>query len=104
MIEVRSPNQPSNGDVRLYVNAWRQSTSPEIMGTNADKNASVAEPAAIGIASRAIHLTPQRLTKVKKHTIEMATASTGKLGKYQCWSAAAERRAVRPQVGIQPHQ
>jgi hypothetical protein len=74
------------------------------MGTKADKKARLAEAAAMGMARRAIHLTPHRLTKVKNNTMEMATASTGSQGKYQCCRAAAESSAVRPQVGIQPHQ
>jgi hypothetical protein len=45
---------------------------------------------------------PHRLTNVKKQTMPMATASTGRLGKYQCWKAAAERSAVRPSAGRDP--
>jgi hypothetical protein len=74
------------------------------MGISAERKASVADAVAMGMARRATHLIPERLTKVKKHTMAMGKASTGKSGKYQCWRADAERRAVRPQVGIQPHQ
>ena len=34
----------------------------------------------------------------------MATASTGRFGRYHCWIAAAESSAVSPHVGTQPHQ
>ncbi len=58
----------------------------------------------MGIARRATHLMPHRFTNVKKLTMAIATASTGKPGKYQCWKAEAESSAVRPHVGIHPHQ
>ena len=35
---------------------------------------------------------------------DIATASTGRPGTYHCWMAEAERSAVRPQVGTEPHQ
>ena len=46
--------------------------------------ASEAEAVAIGIASRATHLMPQRFTRLNRQTIVMATASTGSFGKYHC--------------------
>ena len=66
--------------------------------------ASEAEAVAMGMARRATHLIPHRFTKLKKQTMVMATASTGSPGKYHCWKAEAESRAVNPQVGTQPHQ
>src|SRR5258708_6766519 len=104
MTEVRPPNHPSNGVVSVKSVACRQSTAPATIGMSVDRKASVAETVAIGIARRATHLMPQRLTTVKAMTIAEATASTGRLGRYHCWIAEAERSAVRPQVGTQPHQ
>ena len=54
----------------------------------------------MGMARRATHFIPHRFTKLKKQTMVMATASTGSPGKYHCWKAEAESRAV----GTQPHQ
>jgi len=66
--------------------------------------ASEAEAVAIGMARRATHLMPHRFTRLNKQTIALATASTGSQGRYHCWMAEAESRAVSPQVGTQPHQ
>src|SRR5215468_5925504 len=104
MTEVRSPNHPGKGDVRVKVVACLQSTSPLRIGIRDDKNAREAEATAIGIASRVTHFIPHRFTNVKNKTIVVATAATGRLGKYHCWMAAEDRSAVNPQVGTQPHQ
>src|ERR1700704_2453436 len=102
--EVRSPNQPGKGDVSGKVVACLQSTSPARMGMREERKASEAEAHAIGMARRVIHLIPHRFTNVKNKTKVMATASTGRPGKYHCWMAADESSAVSPQVGTQPHQ
>src|SRR5882672_3985457 len=102
--DVRSPNQPGKGDVSVKVVACLQSTSPLRMGMRAERKARQAEANATGMARRVIHPIPHRFTKVKNKTRVIATASTGRLGKYHCWMAADERSAVSPQVGTQPHQ
>src|SRR5262249_35779916 len=104
MTEVRSPNHPGKGDVSVKVVACLQSTSPVRIGIKKDKNGKKAEATAIGIASRVTNFTPQRFTNVKNKPIAVATAATGRLGKYHCWMAAEDRSAVNPQVGTQPHQ
>src|SRR5262249_21773248 len=40
----------------------------------------------------------------KSKTMAMASADTGTPGRYHCLIADAERSAVRPHVGTQPHQ
>src|SRR3977135_1868484 len=102
--DVRSPNQPGNGDVSVKVVACLQSTAPLQSGMSDDMKARVAEAPAIGMARRRTQRIPHRFTAVKTETIANATASTGRLGKYHCWMAADESSAVRPQVGTQPHQ
>jgi hypothetical protein len=77
---------------------------PANAGITADRKARPADAQAIGTASRVTHLTPHRLTTVKATTIPEARSDTGTNGRYQWCSAAAERSAVRPQVGIHPHQ
>src|SRR5262245_42747454 len=102
--EVRLPNQPSNGVVSVKSIACRQSTVPLRIGTSDERKASAAETVAIGIASRATHLIPQKFTRVNAITIAEAPAATGRPGRYHCWMAEADRIAVNPQVGTQPHQ
>ena len=58
----------------------------------------------MGIARRATHWTPQRLTPAKTTMIPIASGATGMPGRYHCWIAEADRSAVSPQVGTQPHQ
>ena len=70
MTEVTSPNQPSNGVVRWKVNACFQSTAPEKIGMTAERNASVAEPAAM-LAARSKQLL---MTKFKGDRLTMALA------------------------------
>jgi len=47
------------------------------MGLSAEMKASETEAVAMGMARRATHLMPQRLTKLNLSTMAMATASTG---------------------------
>src|SRR6185503_10704353 len=99
MTEVRSPNHPAKGEVRVKLVACCQSTAPVHTGTSDDIRASAAETVAIGIASHVTQPMPHRLTTVNKATSAQATASTGRPGRYHCWIAEAERIAVSPQVG-----
>jgi len=59
---------------------------------------------AAGTASRVTHWIPIRLSAVKASTSPTASAVTGTPGKYHSWMAEADKMAVRPQVGTQPHQ
>ena len=77
---------------------------PAEIGNRPDRNASTAEPNAIGVISRATQRTPQRLMPAKNNTRPQAMSVMGTPGRYQAWMADADRMAVRPQVGIQPHQ
>jgi hypothetical protein len=70
-----------------------------MMGMSDERKAKPAEAAAIGIARRVTQRIPHRFTNVKNETIEIATVSTLRPGKYHCWIAADERSAVSPQVG-----
>ena len=58
----------------------------------------------MGIASRVTQRTPQRFTTVKSATRMIASRGMGTLGKYHSAIAVADKMAVRPQVGTQPHQ
>src|ERR1700730_2645329 len=102
--DVTSPNQPGKGDVSVKVVVCVQSTSPVKIGMSDERKAREAEATAVGIARRVIHLIPHRFTNVKNKTSVIATASTGRPGKYHCWMAAEESSAVSPHVGTQPHQ
>ena len=82
----------------------RQSTSPAAIGASPDTNASNADALATGTASRVTHLMPARLRSMNATTIPMARAVIGTAGRYHSWMADADRIAVRPQVGTQPHQ
>ena len=64
----------------------------------------MAETVAIGVASRTTQRTPARFTAVNNTTMKMARGVTGTPGRYQEWIAVADRMAVNPQVGTQPHQ
>jgi hypothetical protein len=55
-------------------------------------------------ATRVTRLIPARLSAVKVATMMTASSFTGIHGRYHWCSAEAERMAVRPQVGTQPHQ
>ena len=55
-----------------------------MIGESEEMNASEADTVAIGMASRATHLMPQKFTRLNRHTIEIATASTGNSGTYHC--------------------
>ena len=58
----------------------------------------------MGIATRAAHRTPHRLTPRNAMMIPMASHAIGIAGTTQKCSADAESNAVNPQVGTQPHQ
>jgi len=102
---VSAPNQPGNGIVRWKVVACFQSTAPVRTGPKAEINARPAENVAKTIASRAAHFTPQRFTAAKMITSPLASHGTRSFEACAHSSSAfAENIAVRPQVGIQPHQ
>ena len=101
---VTLPNQPSKGVVNVKLKACSQAILPVNNGIKADKNASEAASVAIGIAKRITHFTPQRLTTVKIKTIHEAKSGTDNPGRYHCTMADAANKAVKPQVGTQPHQ
>ena len=101
---VNSPNQPGNGVVSAKVVARRQSTWPAKIGARPETKASSADALATGTASRVTQRMPTRLSAVNASTMATASAVTGTLGKYHCWMADADKIAVSPQVGTQPHQ
>src|ERR1700681_3286412 len=104
MALVTSPKSPENGETRWKLEANCQSTVPANTGASPDTSASPAETTAIGMANRVTHRTPARLTRVKSSTRPIASGGTGTSGRYHCVMAEAERIAVKPQVGTQPHQ
>jgi len=75
-----------------------------MIGTSAERNASDAEAAASGMASRLTLRRPERLTAAKRTTISTASTGVGTPGRYHWWRAEPESRAVSPQVGTHPHQ
>ena len=77
---------------------------PGDTGTIAESRASAAARLAIGIATRVTVRTPSRLIPAKHSTTPIASGVTGIQGRYHSCSAVAERIAVKPQVGTQPHQ
>ena len=101
---VIAPKVPWNGVVRWNEVALCQSTSPAKTGTMPERNASTAEMHATGSATRVTHLMPARLIATKPSRMPIASGFTGMPGRYQSCRADAERIAVRPQVGTQPHQ
>ena len=70
----------------------------------AESSASSAAALATGIAKRVTVRTPSRLIPAKASTTPIASGVTGIQGRYHSCSAVAERIAVKPQVGTQPHQ
>src|SRR5262245_41072152 len=104
MKPVTSPNQPANGVVRWKVVACFQSTSPATTGASPEMKARTADAVAIGIASRPAHFTPHRLTAAKASTSVQEITGTDTLGRNHSWMAAAEKIAVKTQVGTHPHQ
>ena len=48
--------------------------------------------------------TETRFTTQKASTMATASVGTGAQGRYHSCRAEADRMAVRPQVGTQPHQ
>jgi hypothetical protein len=77
---------------------------PERIGMTAESRASRAATQATGIATRVAMRTPSRLIAVNASTTPTASGVTGIQGRYHSCSAVAERIAVNPQVGTQPHQ
>ena len=59
---------------------------------------------AMGLATRTAQRRPHRLTAVKASTMAVAMSLTDAWGRYHCWIASADKMAVSPQVGTQPHQ
>jgi hypothetical protein len=70
----------------------------------ADSSARKAAAKPIGIAKRVTVRTPMRLIAANATTIAIASGVIGMKGTYQACSAVADRIAVKPHVGIQPHQ
>src|SRR5437899_2541808 len=104
MALVTAPNAPWNGTFRWNELACCQLTCPVMTGISPDANASTAEPVAMTIANRVTHRTPTRFNAVKASTIRLASSLIGTPGRYHWWIADADRIAVSPQVGTQPHQ
>ena len=104
MADVTFPNIPGKGEIKLKETDCFQSTCPDSIGAKPEIRASVADPTAIGTAKRVTHFSPAILTSVKATTIAVARTGMGTVGKYQWCIALAERSAVSPHVGIQPHQ
>ncbi len=77
---------------------------PAKTGMTTEPKARAAAAKAIGTAKRLTTRTPTRLMATKTQMISVARSLTSIHGRYQAWSAEAERIAVSPQVGIQPHQ
>src|SRR4051794_26170154 len=104
MSAVKRPNQPSNGVVRGKSIAWRQSTVPARTGARVETKANTAEALATGTATRVTQAIPQKFRAANGRTSPHARAGTGTPGRHHWLIAVAERIAVTPQVGIQPHQ
>ena len=101
---MTAPKAPWNGVRRWKESARLQSTVPASAGITAEQIASPTEAMAMTIASRVVRRTPVRLTNINASTITTASRWLGMNGRYHEWSASADRIAVRPQVGTQPHQ
>ena len=101
---MTTPKKPSNGVSRLKEVAWAKSTVPAKIGMTAERRASAAATLATGIATRETVRTPSRLIPANVSTTPIASGVTGIHGRYHSCSAVAERMAVKPQVGTQPHQ
>jgi hypothetical protein len=84
--------------------ARRQSTWPAAIGASPETKASNAEALATGTATRVTHRMPIRFKAMNDRTSPIARAVTGTPGRYHSWMAEADRIAVIPQVGTQPHQ
>ena len=104
MALVSCPKTPWKGVRRWNVVACCQLTWPLTMGMSAERKARVAEAVAMGSARRVAQRTPHRFTAVKASTSPLARSGIGTPGRYHSWMAVAERIAVRPHVGTQPHQ
>src|SRR5436190_22021414 len=104
MALVIPPKTPLNGDSRWNDDACCQSTCPVSTGTITERKASAAEQPAMTTATRVTTFIPARFSAVNVATIRTASSFTGTHGRYHWCNAEAERIAVRPQVGTQPHQ
>src|SRR4051812_18012532 len=99
MALVTLPNIPGNGVSKWNVAARCQSTLPVMTGTITAMNARTIDPAAIGIATRTVHLTPRRFTAVTNTTSPVATTGMDTVGSNHCWIADAARRAAIAHAG-----
>ena len=70
----------------------------------ADSSARNAAVRPTGIAKRVTVRTPRRLIPTNVTMIPIASGVTGMNGTYHWCSAVADRMAVKPHVGTQPHQ
>ena len=104
MALVSLPNIPLKGEMRCHEAAWCQSTVPAKIGMRLEPSANKAASVAMGTATLAAHFRPHRLMPVKMTTKMTARSVVGTPGRYHWWMAPAEKIAVRPQVGTQPHQ
>ena len=84
--------------------SFDQSAEPARTGAIIETKASPAETVAIGMLSLVTHLMPARFTAANKATRKQAIVATGTPGSAHWLMAAAENRAVSPQVGTHPHQ
>ena len=69
-----------------------------------DRKASAADPQAMTTATRVTTFIPARFSAVNVATMMTASSFTGIHGRYHWCRAEADRMAVSPQVGTQPHQ
>ena len=77
---------------------------PATIGMTADSSASSAAASATGIAKRVTARTPSMLMPTNVTMIPIASGVIGMNGTYHVCSAVADRIAVKPHVGTQPHQ
>src|ERR1700733_12593892 len=104
MALVKWPKRAPKGGFGEKDDACGQWRWPAKTGSTADRKASPAAPPASTTAKRVTRRSPSRLAKVNRQTIPAANTLTGTVGRYHWWSADADKRAVRPHVGTQPHQ
>src|SRR3954452_628913 len=101
---VTAPKTPGNGDCKCIEGAACQSTLPLQTGMSTDAKASAAEADAMATAKRVTSLMPYRFSTVKASTMTVAATGIGSCGRYHEWIAVADKIAVNPHVGTQPHQ
>jgi hypothetical protein len=70
----------------------------------ADSSARTAAVSPTGTAKRVTVRTPMRLSPTNVTMMPIASGVIGMNGTYHSCRAVADRIAVKPQVGIQPHQ